>query len=239
LRAILLLLTTLVFVIAIFAAGLAITANLIAEPETHRFANLDAPDLWTSEPVAIDPQKQHYERIAAVPAIASLPAVGPASRDVAARNDGVNPAQAIDGVQTAALPRDDVPPAPAVDPAHAEWCFDRYRSYAQEDNSYQPYGGGPRQQCQSPWTPMAQDMQATASGISYDQQAGTEQSGQLGAVGRNADSAAQLPGEHAAAAPVGAHEEWCHARYRSYRSDDNSYQPFDGGSRRACSSPYG
>lgn len=35
------------------------------------------------------------------------------------------------------------------------------------------------------------------------------------------------------------HDGWCAARYRSWRSDDNTYQPFDGGPRKACVSPYG
>ncbi|MEW9836456.1 BA14K family protein [Mesorhizobium marinum] len=30
---------------------------------------------------------------------------------------------------------------------HIASCFDRYRSYRPGDNSYQPYGGGPRRQC--------------------------------------------------------------------------------------------
>jgi hypothetical protein len=30
---------------------------------------------------------------------------------------------------------------------HIQACFDRYRSYRPSDNSYQPYGGGPRRQC--------------------------------------------------------------------------------------------
>jgi hypothetical protein len=36
-----------------------------------------------------------------------------------------------------------------------------------------------------------------------------------------------------------SHADWCLARYRSYRMEDNSYQPFDGGPRRACQSPFG
>jgi hypothetical protein len=31
---------------------------------------------------------------------------------------------------------------------HVQSCFERYRSYQPEDNTYQPYGGGPRQQCE-------------------------------------------------------------------------------------------
>lgn len=34
--------------------------------------------------------------------------------------------------------------------SHVEWCYDRYRSYREWDNTYQPYGG-PRQQCYSPY----------------------------------------------------------------------------------------
>lgn len=30
---------------------------------------------------------------------------------------------------------------------HVAYCFSRYRSYRPEDNSYQPYRGGPRRQC--------------------------------------------------------------------------------------------
>ncbi|MCW0000439.1 BA14K family protein [Pararhizobium sp. YC-54] len=34
--------------------------------------------------------------------------------------------------------------------SHAEWCYNRYRSYRAYDNTYQPYGG-PRRQCISPY----------------------------------------------------------------------------------------
>lgn len=33
--------------------------------------------------------------------------------------------------------------------AHVAYCFSRYRSYDPADNSYQPFGGGPRRQCLS------------------------------------------------------------------------------------------
>ena len=35
-----------------------------------------------------------------------------------------------------------------------------------------------------------------------------------------------------------SHVEWCHDRYRSYRTSDNTFQPYNG-PRRACRSPYG
>jgi hypothetical protein len=34
--------------------------------------------------------------------------------------------------------------------AHVAWCYDRWRSYRQSDNSYQPYNG-PRRECRSPF----------------------------------------------------------------------------------------
>ena len=34
------------------------------------------------------------------------------------------------------------------------------------------------------------------------------------------------------------HVAWCHARYRSYRAHDNSFQPYHG-RRKQCWSPYG
>lgn len=247
-RAILLLLTTLVFAVTVFCTGLAVTAHIIAEPEPHRFAHLDTPPLWTSEPVAIDPTKQNYERIAAIPAIASLPPVETKDQEFAARSAENYPSetpvdQSVDGAQTSAVLRDDMPAMAAADPAHTEWCFERYRSYNMDDNSYQPYGGGPRAQCRSPWTPMAQNGQANTTGDQYGIQMGEPSVGrELSAGAQTVDmtSDPQLPREHAAAsAPVGSHEEWCYARYRSYRVDDNSYQPFDGGPRRACSSPFG
>ncbi|WP_426230753.1 BA14K family protein [Pararhizobium sp. DWP3-4] len=35
----------------------------------------------------------------------------------------------------------------------------------------------------------------------------------------------------------GSHVEWCANRYRSYRTYDNTYQPYNG-PRRQCNSPY-
>ncbi len=34
---------------------------------------------------------------------------------------------------------------------HVDWCYDRYRSYRESDNTYQPYNG-PRRQCYSPYS---------------------------------------------------------------------------------------
>ncbi|TIV50351.1 BA14K family protein, partial [Mesorhizobium sp.] len=31
---------------------------------------------------------------------------------------------------------------------HVDYCFSRYRSYDPSDNTYQPFDGGPRRQCE-------------------------------------------------------------------------------------------
>jgi hypothetical protein len=36
---------------------------------------------------------------------------------------------------------------------------------------------------------------------------------------------------------IHSHVQWCRAHYRSYRTSDNTYQPYHG-PRRACRSPY-
>ncbi|MCP4070482.1 MAG: BA14K family protein [Hyphomicrobiales bacterium] len=35
--------------------------------------------------------------------------------------------------------------------AHYRWCYNTYRSYHQPSNTFQPFGGGPRRICRSPW----------------------------------------------------------------------------------------
>lgn len=251
-RAIILLVSSLVLAVSVFIAGVALTAYAVREPELHHFAHLDTPDLWTSQPVAIDRSRQSYERIEALPAVASLPPSDGDPQTAVAQTEEAEGAKPSPELASAdPLAGDDATAADAataqpqaLDPAHAEWCYGRYRSYRMDDNSYQPFGGGPRQQCQSPWTPMTDDMQANAgpdgaesditSAVTSDMPA--EQAG-LFAEDMQQHASAAMP--QTAAAPVGSHEEWCHDRYRSYRIDDNSYQPFDGGPRRLCQSPYG
>lgn len=78
------------------------------------------------------------------------PAIGPS-------NEAVSPLPVeADRFSEEPAVQDQVEQATALDrrPAsygtweHAESCFARYRSYRPEDNTYQPYGGGPRSQCQ-------------------------------------------------------------------------------------------
>lgn len=300
-KPVLLLLGSLVLLVLVFLSGVIITANVIAEPEPHRFANIDTPDLWTSKPKEIDPAKQTYQRLpdAPLPQSASAETSRPAAPSSPSA-PSATPAiphttdPALDHVVTAsvapstpapaALPQPEYqPPAvddvsqpvqsqhAGVDATQAQFCYARYRSYRVEDNSYQPFDGGPRRQCQAPGAPQAEaaaplpDVQKAASN-SLDPINRDVASAPVIASRPRADNGqkklAPLPPEaiptdsewHAiesgnqepqvmeSAAPAGdagSHEQWCAGRYQSYRSDDNSYQPFDGSPRRACRSPFG
>jgi hypothetical protein len=245
-KAILLLLASLVFLVTIFMCGVFFTAYVIAEPEPHKFAHIDTPDLWTSKPVKVATEGQGYDRVAAVETAASVPASDlPGARSTTGQQTANVQSPDVDHTVTGSLdPQDaanEADPnvmqsagAGAVDPVRAEWCYARYRSYRVEDNSYQPFSG-PRRQCEAPGTEAHQAAAALPRGQSYDagmQDASIEEEqSQLVADRGSSMGGAQMQG--------GSHEDWCLARYRSYRIEDNSYQPFDGGPRRACQSPFG
>lgn len=93
-------------------------------------------------------------------------------------------------------------------PPHLAWCASRYRSYDPEDNSYMSYSGQQRT-CVSPY-------------LAADRAAPREASYVEGA------------GAYAAAGGEPDHVASCFSRYRSYRPEDNSYQPYSGGPRRQC-----
>lgn len=245
-KPVLLLLASLVLVVLVFLSGVVITANVIAEPEPHRFAHMDTPDLWTSRPKKVDPSKQSYERLpSATPpvSVASDTAKTSVAQPSETQAAVQNPEDALDKTVTGSVPPqspeiatpvlsdlgEEQQRSPVADPAHAQWCYARYRSYRIEDNSYQPYGGGARRQCQSPGGPVLKNAAAAPVNQRYQRGDQIEEQGAEYAEPQTVGSDA----------PAGAHEEWCFDRYRSYRVEDNSYQPFDGGPRRACRSPYG
>jgi hypothetical protein len=252
-KPILLFLGSLVLLILVFLSGVIITANVIAEPEPHKFAHMDTPDLWTSQPKAIDAAKQDYDRVGTVAPPVSVAAEAPKAPAV----QQASAAAAVDTAVTGSVNPQQPGGVPQrqeqeqqqamVDPAQANWCYARYRSYRVEDNSYQPFSGGPRRQCRAPGTTAAEAVSAAPiPGPPQAPQMGDELQPLPEGSAARAD---QRANEEAAGyaqpqavdtgAPAGAHEEWCFARYRSYQVEDNSYQPLAGGPRRACQSPYG
>jgi hypothetical protein len=228
---------------------------------------MDTPDLWTSEPVVVDTSKQAYQRIEAAPVVAYLaPTDGDVenaalahSEERATATDDVAsattqpPAAPVSDIQSNSVSVVSAAAAPTVDAGHTQWCLARYRSYRVEDNSYQPFNGGPRQACEMP----SSQMSATSQTLTQPAQQGYGQAGEQAMATSAGDgqanvvsiSAGPVDGlgvesatstkNAAMAGGAGTHEEWCHGRYRSYRADDNSYQPLDGGPRKACASPYG
>lgn len=96
--------------------------------------------------------------------------------------------------------------------AHVSWCADRYRSYTPNDNSYMSYSGQQRP-CLSPYMNTAADQAAQQPAeVSYVQGG----AGPLVATSDLSDD----------------HVQSCFSRYRSYRPEDNSYQPYSCGPRR-------
>lgn len=93
--------------------------------------------------------------------------------------------------------------------AHVEWCASRYRSYRPDDDSYISYSGQQRP-CVSPYRDA--DAPQLIDTVSY-------------VASADATGGAQLSSDHV---------DYCFSRYRSYRPEDNSYQPYSGGPRRQC-----
>jgi hypothetical protein len=95
--------------------------------------------------------------------------------------------------------------------AHSKWCARRYRSYNPQRNSYTRYDGEVWP-CVSPYSKyLAVEAQTKIASISADALLRNE------AFYANSD-----------------HMSYCSSRYRSYRPQDNTYQPFGGGPRRQC-----
>ncbi|MER8844831.1 MULTISPECIES: BA14K family protein [Mesorhizobium] len=135
-----------------------------------------------------------------------LPADQPAPPEVAVK------AQAPDPTATGSIAP--AAGADALPASHVRWCASRYRSYHPDDNSYMSYSGQQRP-CVSPYLDAGADQGAQPSAaISY------VEGGVAPAVATTALSA--------------DHVDSCFSRYRSYRPDDNSYQPYSGGPRRQC-----
>lgn len=192
--------------VAIIPFGIAVAVASEATKPAPAVSDLDlsAPALWTSQPVAVT-DKLAYERIPGVqyaevdtPTVKAYDVAG--SRTFSARSEILE--EATKNV--------------AVDMAGVEACSSRYRSYRVEDNTYQPYDGGPRRLCA-----LRQDQAETANA----------DGGQVYMANQVLDDSA----DPRSMAP--AHVEWCSARYRSYDPTSDSYRSFSG-SRRSCVSPF-
>jgi hypothetical protein len=235
-------------------ALLAIT-YLVAEPVEKR-EPVDAAATWPSQPVSVG-APTGIERLPARPAspmAPQSPQVASAGDDEGAGADMMTtatvgpeaPRQAAQAAQMAELGA-----------GHLEWCGSRYRSYRPGDNSYQPYSGG-RRPCVSPYLEEMRALQggrpAMGAGAApaadfapQDAEAGRVIEAAVADADEDAAFAEKEPARVGEAAEYGTavldarlddaswnHAQSCFERYRSYRPEDNSYQPFGGGPRRQC-----
>ncbi|MCF1475361.1 BA14K family protein [Agrobacterium vitis] len=115
-----------------------VAAAFNATATSHKFANLNAP-LWTNTPIQIDRTNQPYERLPAILA-ASTETIG-ASQSKTDQVAEARPSTTPDDRQTAMA---------AIEHARVARCQNRYTSYRAEDDTYQPFGGGPRHACEAP-----------------------------------------------------------------------------------------
>ena len=215
--------------VGLCAAGVAVASYVSQQSEVSHFADSDQPPLWTSKPKVVDTAAQQLVRL---PARLSSYAVAdlerqknnPPTRQVARFNMKNSDGSIVDyGTTTASVTdepysdeealRADLQENQLAD-AHIAWCSERYRSYDVTTDSYRSFSGEIRN-CESPV--------ADTPSVTH--------------VASNGDDAAPH-----AAADIGngytqAHYDWCGNRYRSYRAEDNSYQPY-AGTRTQCQSPY-
>lgn len=199
--------------LGMFAGGIVLaTYTLAAKPVAVQAGpEQDMAELWTAEPRTVDPAEQDFERLAAAP-VSTGSETAPVSEQPEIIVASADAEPEIDGFTTSALPPADEPAEQPRQPqalgAHHEWCSSRYRSYRADTNSYRPYSGGERA-CVSPYW----DGEGAASSSSGVVQA---------SVGTGQVQMAS------------SHVQDCFARYRSYRVEDNTYQPYGGGPRRQC-----
>ena len=222
-----------VLTLAVFASGIGLAMMTLSIGENGGPGGKveDVADVWTSEPRRVERGGYGLERVAAVlPADAASPEPDEAPAATIGGLIGEANAGEADGVDpttTASMaPDEDAALDAAADEvlaAHVGWCFERYRSYRTDDNTYQPYSGG-RRQCASPYL---DDLTMVDSG--YD----NPQAAVVGYAG-NGGQASDPWQEMGLVERSPAHIRDCFNRYRSYRVEDNTYQPYGGGPRRQC-----
>lgn len=220
----------------LFAGGAYSTLLLLtAEPGRPHAANADVADLWTSEPRRIDVSAQRLERAEPLPTARTAAAesadaaggAGVASASGRTIDPGIAPATAglapVNGDRIAAAAAAGREARERDLWMHVAWCSDRYRSYRPEDNTYVSYGGE-RRICETEYLSGASQAGMTigASEAVYVEAAASEA------------LPSAIAGDENIAMMDAGHVQSCFARYRSYRPQDNSYQPYGGGPRRQC-----
>jgi hypothetical protein len=241
------------FVVSLFmfAGGAGIAAYLLAvEPVPDQRPSQDTADLWSAEPRRIDTQQQEFVRTASIApegsaADLSTTTSGYPVEDDTAEQANTEPmdvdpmqtgsAEPLEEMEVVALEEADMDRPSRQEimgpllVAHLNWCRDQYRSYRPETNTYRAYQGG-QQECVSPYM---QDIQAAAMLEEQDYAASTPVES---AEPRDASSVIYYAANdrQPSMSVDSDHMRDCARRYRSYRFEDNTYQPYGGGPRRQC-----
>lgn len=224
-RNFLLILSGFVLTLAVFAGGALFAVQLIAvEPRQEGASGADTAELWTNEAVAVS-RDGRFERL---PARLSQPSGAEKTQPVAAGETAVDTVSEpmVDTMTTASVqPAEETAGDSAVlAVAHLEWCANRYRSYRPEDNSYTSFSGEQRA-CVSPFSEGAGADEADVVAEAAIDEADIGYVLVQDARDVEAPSGDYMSPEHVRS---------CFSRYRSYRPEDNSYQPYGGGPRRQC-----
>lgn len=134
------------------------SAGFAPEDEPHRFTGLDIKDLWTSEPMRIDRSAQNLERLP--PRYASHVAMNGPDLQSTDRVIEITDARELSNVGEVEMTEtsdarlmtagtDDAGiSSMSMNRERVMACMESYRSYRVSNNTFQPYGGGPREPCQ-------------------------------------------------------------------------------------------
>jgi hypothetical protein len=184
------------------------TAVLTEQPASQSGIAQSVAGLWTDQPRKVNPAQQNFERLPAREVAVSTIRVAASSAADAAN-------AAVDATVTASVRS--LPNLSAA--AHHRWCVERYRSYREENDSYISYSGR-RRRCVSPYS------NNLRSGTAFASLSATAEVA--------AEPALQNMSHDGEGVGWSRHVRNCFSRYRSYRVEDNTYQPYDGGTRRQC-----
>lgn len=217
------------FVVALglFAGGIAVATGVIMVDEAPPLRAVgDVAEVWTVQPRPVDVEAQDFERVGPAVTTGASRVEVTSSQAAGAETIVASADPGLDTMTTAAFsPRaaehgdmDEV--MAELQAAHVAWCSRRYRSYDPASDSYRPYRGG-SERCESPYSGEMGSMEEPAM-HSYASDVPAQPAGYGG--DRYAGASALSPD----------HVRNCFSRYRSYRVEDNTYQPFGGGPRRLC-----
>ncbi len=145
----------------IAAGGMQLSSDFAESGVPGSLVDLNDEPLWSSGVRRVDPSQQAYERLPANDVTNNMVGEGNLTARVKITVGGFpDRAHASNGPNAKPDILADLQAAKT-----REWCSTRYRSYDPDDNSYQPYGGGPRRICAIPFElPMAPGRQVADIG---------------------------------------------------------------------------